>query len=190
VLHSEHGTFRSMSVNEELHEGTEHAKEPFDRKVAVTMAIIAALLAIVTVLGHILSNEEILAQQKASDQWSFYQAKDIRRYDSEIAIDVLKGLQNAVAPDRLKRYTDNADKYEKDRAGIQEKALDFEKERDVTGKQALRLEVSEVFLEIGIVFASLAILTKRAMVWSVSMVSAAVGVCMALTTLLIKTPIA
>ncbi len=77
-----------MSVNEELNEGTEHAKEPFDRKVAVTMAIVAALLAIVTVLGHIFSNEEILAQQKASDQWAFYQAKDIRRYDSEIAVDV------------------------------------------------------------------------------------------------------
>ncbi len=170
-----------MSVNEELNEGTERAKEPFDRKVAVTMAIVAALLAIVTVLGHIYSNEEILAQQKASDQWAFYQAKDIRRYDSEIAVDVLKALPGTAAPERLKRYGDNADKYEKDRAAIQEKAGEFEKERDVTGKQALRFEVSEVFLEIGIVFASLAILSKRALVWWASMFSAAVGVCIAVT---------
>src|ERR1700733_6550761 len=175
-----------MSAEEELQEHAEHAREPFDRKVAVSMAIIAAMLAIVTVLGHILSNEEILSQQKASDQWAFYQAKDIRRYDSEIAIDVLKGFQDAVAPERLKRYVDNADKYEKDRAAIQEKAADFEKERDVTGKQALRLEISEVFLEIGIVFASLAILSKRPLVWWASMVSAAVGVCIAITVKFIK----
>jgi len=32
-----------MSVDEELHEHAEHAKEPFDKKVAVTMAIIAAI---------------------------------------------------------------------------------------------------------------------------------------------------
>ena len=81
---------RNMSVEEELHEHAENAKEPFDKRVAVTMAIIAALLAIVSVLGHILSTEELLAQQKASDQWAYSQAKDIRRYDSEIARDVLK----------------------------------------------------------------------------------------------------
>ena len=34
------------------------------------------------------------------------------------------------------------------------------------------MEIGEVFLEIGIVFASLAILSKRQLVWVVSMVSA------------------
>jgi hypothetical protein len=29
-----------MSVGEELHEHAEHAKEPFDKKVALTMAVI------------------------------------------------------------------------------------------------------------------------------------------------------
>jgi hypothetical protein len=175
-----------MSVNEELNEGAEHAKEPFDRKVAVTMAVVAALLAIVSVLGHIFSNEELLAQQKASDQWAFYQAKDIRRYDSEIAVDLLKAAQSPAAQENVKHYSDNAAKYEKDRAGIQEKATEYEAERDLTGKQALRLEISEVFLEIGIVFASLAILSKRALVWWGSMLSAAVGVCIAITTRFIK----
>ena len=85
-----------MSADEELQEHAEHAKEPFDKMVAVTMAIIAALLAIVSVLGHILSTEELLAQQKASDQWAFYQAKDIRRYDSEIAQDMLKQVPTTV----------------------------------------------------------------------------------------------
>jgi len=174
-----------MSVEEELHEHAEHAKEPFDKKVAVTMAIIAALLAIVSVLGHILSTEELLAQQKASDQWAFYQAKDIRRYDSEIAQDMLKALKSSDAEEKIAHYSGNAEKYEKDRKGIQDEAKEFEAERDHKGAQALRLEIGEVFLEIGIVFASLAILSKRSMVWYTSIIMALVGVGLAATTLLV-----
>jgi hypothetical protein len=169
-----------MSVDEELSEHAEHAKEPFDKKVAVTMAIIAAMLAMVTVLGHLLSNEELLAQQKASDQWSYSQSKDIRRYDSEIAADVLKA--NHADADRVKHYADNAEKYGKDKEQIQDKANEYVAESDLHGRQALRLETSEVFLEIAIVFASLAILAKRSFIWWMSMVSAAVGAAVAAST--------
>jgi len=62
----------SMSTDEELREHSEHAKEPFDKKVAGTMAILAAALAVVSVLGHIFTTEELLEQQKASDQWAYY----------------------------------------------------------------------------------------------------------------------
>ena len=44
------------------------------------MAIIAALLAVVSVLGQHFNTEKLSSQQKSSDQWAFYQAKDIRRY--------------------------------------------------------------------------------------------------------------
>jgi hypothetical protein len=171
-----------MEVNEELNEGAEHAKEPFDKKVAVTMAIIAALLAIVSVTAHIFSTEELLAQQRASDQWSFYQAKDIRRYNSEIAADMLKLMKGDGVDERLKHYTDNAEKYDKDRADIQNEAKALQAESESKGRKTLRLEIGEVFLEIGIVFASLAILSKRRLVWSISIISACVGVGIAATT--------
>ena len=60
-----------MSTAEELQEEIEKVKEPFDKKVAATMAILAAALAVVSVLGHIMTTEELLEQQKASDQWSY-----------------------------------------------------------------------------------------------------------------------
>jgi hypothetical protein len=175
-----------MSVNEELSEHSHHAHEPFDKRVAVTMAIIAALLAIVSVAAHIASTEELLAQQKASDQWAYYQAKDIRRYDSEIAQDFLGALKADGTEERRKHYKDNAAKYDNDRADIQKEARQLEAERDVKGKQALRLEIGEIFLEIGIVFASLAILTKQPLVWYGSLATAGVGVVIAATTGLIQ----
>jgi hypothetical protein len=175
-----------MEVNEELSEHAHHAQEPFDKRVAVTMAIIAALLAIVSVAAHIETTEELLAQQKASDQWAYYQAKDIRRYDSEIAQDFLKALKSDSAGERLKHYGDNAAKYDRDRAEIQNTAHEFEAERDTKGRQALRLEAGEVFLEIGIVFASLAILTKRALGWYGAMLTAGAGAIIALTALMLR----
>jgi hypothetical protein len=170
-----------MSVNEELSEGTEHAKEPFDKRVAASMAIIAALLAIVSVAGHILSTDELLEQQKASDQWAYYQAKSIRRYESDIAKDILK----ASDPKGSEHYGSNAERYEKDGEEIQSEAKALETESRTNGRKALRLEISEVFLEIGIVFASLAILTKRPLIWFTSIGSATVGIVIASTTALI-----
>ena len=82
-----------MSVEEELQESIEKAKEPFDKHVAATMAIIAACLAVVAVGGQLMVTEELLEQQKASDQWSYYQAKSIRRYQSEVARDLFAGLK-------------------------------------------------------------------------------------------------
>jgi hypothetical protein len=171
-----------MSLGEEAHEQAEHAeqaREPFDKRVAATMAIIAAALAVVSVLGHIATTEELLNQQKASDQWSYYQAKSIRRYESEIARDLMAELKSGKVAD----YSANIGKYKNDGEEIQKKAQELEDESHEKGREALRLHFGEVFLEIAIVFASLAILTKRPLLWWTSIASALVGVVAALTTL-------
>jgi len=172
-----------MSVEEELHEQAERAKEPFDRNVALTMAVIAAVMAIVSVAGQILVTEELLNQQKASDQWSFYQAKDIRRYESDIARDMMAAL--SAGPAAINKYAANMERYDKDRGDIQAEARKLEGESRVHGAQALRAHLGEVFLEIGIVLASLAILTKRRQMWFLSILSALAGTGIAATALLV-----
>jgi hypothetical protein len=130
------------------------------------------------VLGHITTTEELLLQQKASDQWSYYQAKSIRRYESEIARDMFGALRNEVKNDE---YTKNAERYRKDDEEIQKQAQELENESHVRGHQALRLHFGEVFLEISIVLASLAILSKRALFWYAAMAGGVVGVAVAAT---------
>jgi hypothetical protein len=171
-----------MSSAEELQEELEKVKEPFDKKVAATMAIMAALLAVVSVLGHIMTTEELLIQQKASDQWAYYQAKSIRRYQSEVARDLFSGMKLA---DQSAQYQKNSDKYKQDDEEIQNKAQDLERESELRGRQALRLHLGEVFLEFSIVFASLAILTKRSLLWYVSVIGGLAGAGAAATTLLV-----
>ncbi len=173
---------QTMSVEEELEEHAEHAREPFDKRVAASMAVIAAALAIVSVLGQHFTTEELLGQQRASDLWSEYQGKRIRGYESALAADVFNALKS---PDSAKKYAANVAHYDEDSKNTEERARDFEKESKLKGAQAVRLHSGEVFLEIGIVFASLAILSRRAYLWWIGIISALIGSGVALTTLLL-----
>ena len=174
-----------MSVNEELQEHAEHAHDQFSRKAGATMAIIAAALAVVAVYGHIMTTEELLKQQKSSDQWAYYQAKSLRRYQSEVAVDLFKvngGEKAAAAADK---YAAAVTKYRSDMEEIQKKAEELERESESDGRKALRAHLGEVFLEIAIVLSSLAVLARRPLFWYAGIISAACGVVIAVTTLMV-----
>lgn len=170
-----------MAVNEELEEHVHHAHDPFDKTVAGTMAIIAALLAVVSVLGQHFQAEELLSQQKASDQWAFYQAKDIRRYAAQVEQDTLAQMKAAPAP--ISKYAQDEKRYAKQRAEIQDQAREFEKERDRSAREAVRFHVGEVFLEVAIVFSSLSILMKQRALFLGGAAAALIGVVISLTAL-------
>lgn len=168
-----------MSVEEELQEHAEHAHDPFDKRVAASMAITAAALAVVSVLSHLATTEEIIKQQKASDQWSYYQAKSIRRYESEVARDMFAAMKN---DKQSEQYAKNSEKYKHDDEEIQKEARALEDESHLKGREELRLDFGEVFLELAIVLGSLSILTKRAMLWYLAMGSGGVGIALAVST--------
>ena len=168
-----------MAVNEELEEHVHHAHDPFDKTVAGTMAIIAALLAAVSVLGQHFQAEELLNQQQASDQWAFYQAKDIRRYSAQVEQDTLKEMKGNAAS--IGKYSQDEKRYMKQRADIEERAREFEKERDQSARKAVRFHVGEVFLELAIVLSSLSILMKQRAFFMAGAAAALIGVVISAT---------
>ena len=54
------------------------AKDPFERRVAVAIAMLAALLAFVSMRGDNAKTDAGLRTTEASNQWSFFQAKKLR----------------------------------------------------------------------------------------------------------------
>lgn len=162
-----------MSATEEVEEHVHHAHEPFDKIVAGSMAIIAALLAAVSVLGQHYNTEELLKQQQASDQWAYYQAKDIRRYSAQIAQDTFKKSNDTGL---TAKYAQDSNRYKTQQADIQNQAKDFEKERDDSAHRANRFHVGEVFLEVAIVFSSLSILLKTRFLFIGGIVAALTGI--------------
>src|SRR5271167_2985962 len=90
---------------QELQENAEHgAHHPSLAPVTVTMAILAVLVAALSLLGHRAHTEQLLLQTKATDQWAYYQAKDIRRHTYELFLDETSvfALQNSGQVERLK----------------------------------------------------------------------------------------
>lgn len=166
-----------MSANEEVEEHVHHAQNPFDKTVAGSMAIMAALLAVVSVVGQHFNTEKLLLQGLASDQWAYSQAKDIRHYIADATRDILTNMK----PVSAKTYEDDAKKYKKQAADIQEKAKEYEQERDKNSHKADRFHFSEVFLEVAIVFSSLSILLKVKPFFIAGIAAALVGIAIAVT---------
>jgi Domain of unknown function (DUF4337) len=168
----------------ELPEVEEHEKHPLTVPVSVTISILAVLGAVVTLLGHRSHTEELLFQAKATDQWAYYQAKDIRLHEMEAVADML-GL---LAPsDKEKtaaaheKYLKEAERYRKDKETISEKAKELEAERDLASYRADRFDAGEVFLEMGLVICSITMLTKKSFFWFSGIAIGAVGVVLAAT---------
>src|SRR6185437_2456337 len=117
-----------MEANEaqELQEHAEHGShERAMRPVAFTMSVLAVLVAITTVLGHRTHTEAVLTQNKASDEWNFYQAHKIRANDTELISDLLGAVSvsNPAAAEKIrKNYADHQAKWASDLKEEQEKA--------------------------------------------------------------------
>ncbi len=77
----------------ELHEHAEHGHAPGMAPVSFTMALLAVLVAVVTLLGHRSHTEEILLQNKTTDEWAYYQAKKLRSNNLEALRDMMGALQ-------------------------------------------------------------------------------------------------
>jgi hypothetical protein len=83
-----------MSLEEELKEGAEHAHRSGEKGIGLTMAIVAVLLAIATLMGHRTHTEEGLIQGKIVDEWNFYQAKHSRAHEYGAIAEVAALLPN------------------------------------------------------------------------------------------------
>src|SRR5271156_7193309 len=100
-----------QELQENAEAGSEHESLA---PVTVTMAILAVLVAAVSLLGHRSHTEELLHQTEATDQWAYYQAKDIRRHTYELFMDETSvfALQNSdqIAKQKQK-YSQEIERY-------------------------------------------------------------------------------
>ena len=169
----------------ELQENAEHGREnPSLAPISVTMAILAVCVAVVSLLGHRAHTEEIVAQARASDQWSYYQAKNIRRHNYDMGVDLLSLVEfkdKAQADKVREKYQKEAERYTKEQAEIEEQAKDLEKESALSQRKADRFDLGEVFLEIALVVSSLALLSRKLLFWYTGIVSALAGLGVAAT---------
>jgi len=181
-----------MEANEvqELEEHAEHAAH--DRMmmpVALTMTILAVLVAVVTVLGHRTHTEAILTQNKATDQWNYYQAHKIRANDTALTADLLSVLTIAdkdAAKKIAKGYADHQEKWAENLKEEQEKAEGLEAAVEKAEARADRFDLGETLLEIGLVITSITLLTHKRIYWFVGLGFSVIGIVAAALGVLLK----
>src|SRR6202158_1805780 len=139
----------------ELQEHAEHAREHPDlAPVTLTMAVLAVLVATVSLLGHRTHTEEIILQNKVTDQWGYYQAKNIRRHTDELFADLttVVASKDAEAVAKLhEKYRAEADRYKEEQKKPAAKPVKLENDGDHPRRKADRFDLGEVFLEIALV---------------------------------------
>lgn len=163
----------------ELRENAEHGREnPSLVPVSVTMAILAVCVAIVSLMGHRSHTEELMMQNRATDQWAYYQAKNIRLHNYQMSIDLLSMIEFKDKDQAAKvrnKYQSEVERYTKEQSEIEEKAKDDENESASAQHKADRYDLGEVFLEIALVISSLALLSGKRAFWLLGLISGLAG---------------
>jgi len=178
----------------------ERRDKTFSRRVALTTAIFAVILAIASLGGSNAMKEMLLAQQEASNQWAYYQSKVIREHlnrgnklllETQLAEpSALKGAERAKFEALAQKFADEEKRMNVDKKEIEPKAKAAEAERDRNQAKDPYFDYAEVLLQISIVCASIAILSgSRPMFWF-SSVLASLGLLLTINgfTLLIRLP--
>ena len=162
-----------------------------DRYIGVYIGILAVILAICSMGGGNATKDSTLRNIEASDTWSQFQAKNIRRNDVRLQVDML-GLMLESQPgmpaeakvhieakiaayrEYEKKLTSEPDKKE----GIEElsvKAKALESARDHAMKRDPYFDYGQALLQIAIVLASIAIVSGGSMLLSGSFILGALG---------------
>ena len=157
----------------------------FSRRVALTTAFYAVVLAVAAMGSKVTMKEMLLAQQQASDQWAFYQARSIREHGyrmQKLLLEAQLAAPSSIKPDErakfealAKRFGDEEKRYNTEKKDVEKDARKFEHERDRHRARDPNFEYAEIFLQIAIVTASVAILAESKAMFLFSLTAAVLG---------------
>lgn len=165
---------------QELQEAAEHGREHESMApVSLTMSLLAVLVAVASLLGHRAHTEEVLLQNKATDQWGYYQAKNIRRHTMEQvdAMLLVLPVKNAAAAQTLIAKNEaTLNRYKGELAQQQDEARSTEERVEVFERRANRYDLGETMLEVGLVICSITLLTQKRLYWYAGLAFGLAGV--------------
>jgi Domain of unknown function (DUF4337) len=146
-----------------------------DRLIGVFIGVLAVVLAICSMGAGNATQDATLKNIEASNTWAFFQAKNMRRHTLRLSADDFTAMLAAnptmpddakkVIQDKIKSYQDQDKKLTSDtekKEGLDElfeKARSLEKARDEALKRGPYFDYGQALLQIGIVLASIAIIS-------------------------------
>ena len=176
-------------IREEVQEEFEKEKrrEGWINYLALTTVLLAVCATLSSFKLEHFSVESVLKQAMASDQWAFYQAKSTKSYLYELQKDKveleLKTIEKNLSADlvqeyrkKIEAYGDEVKRYDKEKADIMQAAKHLENERHEAQERSELFGKAIIFLQMGILFSSIAALMKKKSIWVVGSLVGLLGV--------------
>jgi len=171
---------------EEMKEVAEHAHEKGEKRIGLTMAIVAVLLAMATLLGHRAHTEEVVLQGNRNTEWVNFDTKRMQRTLHEDFAELAAAFPNSEkAVDKFKEKAKMEREGEPAKNGapakegtdkIRERAQELDAEMKITQRQADFYDSAELFLEISIVLCSISLLAGSKRYWEASFLTTIIGI--------------
>ena len=149
--------------------------------------LFAVFLAVVTIVSHRAHTDAEFFKSDANDKWSYFQSKRIKFHSLELGEDLLKSISNPTpeAEATLARYEKEKKRYDHDSDVAQEDARKMDEKSEHVEAEALRFDFGEGLLEIGLVLTSLYFISRSKLFPAVGLISALIGLAMAISGYLI-----
>lgn len=154
------------------------AKDPFEKLIALSVAILAVVLAFVDNTGNNGQADAIVKTNLASNQWSYYQAKSLK----ENLAGTTAELMETLAPDspatkaKIEKLRKDQIRYEGEKKKIKEEAEALTKEAEHGQAIDDQCDVAALFLQIAVVICSIAILVRWKAIFFVGLSVGLVGI--------------
>jgi hypothetical protein len=141
----------------------EHADDPNTRRVGILVGVVGILLSVVTIASHRAHTKAVIDRTESNDQWAYYQAKKIRESSNDVALTLLQALaadpaKNEAAVHKLEAARE---KYSDEAKDVMKEAQAKDAEQKIEEMRALRFDIGEGLLELGLVLCSLYFLARK-----------------------------
>ena len=158
-------------------------KETWLGFVATTTILFAVCATLSTFKGGQHSTRAVLSQAKATNQWSYYQAKDIKGYLHELNKDALelsvpdadKGARAEAVRRKAAAYAEKIAKYEVQKEEIKKQAEAYDASIAQAQAHSGAFGMAIIFLQIAILLSSVSALMKRKELWYGGMAVGSLG---------------
>ena len=171
----------------EIHHEAEHAIDPTGQSVGVLAAVLAVLLAIVTIASHRTHTDAIIQKESSNDSWQRYQSTRVKVHTLEMGAGLVQSLgpKEGAAESVLASFADQKKSEEIKGKQIQEEARKADEAAEKDEHRALRYDLGEGLLEIGLVLSSLYFISHKKMFPAMGVMAGMAGAAIAATGLLV-----
>ena len=149
------------------------------QKIGIMAAVLAVLLAVVTIASHRTHTQAIISRSEANDKWQQYQSTRVKFHSLELGEDLMAALGTANVETKVKKYDKDRTREEEKGKEIMKEAREKEEETKQAEARALRYDFAEGLLEIALVLSSLYFISKKKLFPAIGALAGLAGVIIA-----------